>query len=248
MSMNDMLVHNAGALAIEAQGLSKSFGRTVALRAIDLTLGWGKALALFGHNGAGKTTLLRVLATLARPDSGTARVAGLDCVRDASRVRSTIGYVGHQTLLYDDLTPRENLEFYARLYRLSDGRNRVEAVLEQTGAVDWADRRVRALSNGMQKRVAIARALLHRPSVLLFDEAETGLDQEGLRLLQDVVEAVTRGGAAAVFTTHSLERGLAMADRVVVLSEGVVALEAEAQSLTVVDVAEATSRQAGIAS
>ncbi|MEX2598208.1 MAG: heme ABC exporter ATP-binding protein CcmA, partial [Dehalococcoidia bacterium] len=217
--------------AILAQGIYKSFGRSKALRDVDLNLEWGQALALLGHNGAGKTTLLRILTTLARPDRGSVRIAGLDSHSHGNQVRAAIGYVGHQPLLYDDLTPRENLAFYAQLYQVQDAKERTAEVLAQTGADEWADRRVRTLSNGMQKRVALARALLHRPAVLFFDEAETGLDQEGLRLLEEVISGVARGGAAVVFTTHSIERGLELADRLVVLARGAVALAGEVSAL-----------------
>ena len=211
-------------LAIDVRGLSKSFGRMAALRKVDLQLSYGEGLALFGHNGAGKSTLIRTLTTLIRPDEGTVRIAGFDRDSQAAKIRSVIGYVGHQSLLYDDLTPRENLRFYAKMYGLPDADNLVEQSLDEVGATSYAERRVRVLSNGMQKRVAIARALLHRPRVLLLDEPETGLDQGGLDLLDTVVTAVKEGGASVVMATHGTERGLALAERVLVLKDGRVSL------------------------
>jgi heme ABC exporter ATP-binding subunit CcmA len=211
-------------LAIDVQGLSKSFGRMAALRKVDIQLAYGEGLALFGHNGAGKSTLIRTLSTMIRPDEGVVRIAGFDRDSQASKIRSVIGYVGHQSLLYDDLSPRENLLFYAKLYGLADAKELVERSLDEVGATSYAERRVRVLSNGMQKRVAIARALLHRPRVLLLDEPETGLDQGGLELLDAVVTAVKQGGASVVMATHGTERGLALAEQAVVLADGRVAL------------------------
>ena len=199
----------------------------------------GQALALFGHNGAGKSTLLRTLATLVRPDSGNIRVAGFNRDRQDRLIRSAIGYVGHDSLLYDDLTPVENLRFYARLYGVRDAEDRTDAVLRDVGAREWAGRRVRTLSNGMRKRVAIARALLHRPRVLLLDEPETGLDEGGLELLEAVVRAVTDGGASVAMTTHGAEQGLALADQVAVLSAGRVTMSCERRATSVGEIQRA---------
>jgi heme exporter protein A len=222
MTMNSTA--EAPLLAIDVQGLSKSFGRMIALRKVDFQLAYGEGLALFGHNGAGKSTLIRTMSTLVRPDDGIVRIAGFDCNKQAAQVRNVIGYVGHQSLLYEDLTPRENLRFYAKMYGLPDANDLVERSLVEIGASTYANRRVRVLSNGMQKRVAIARALLHRPRVLLLDEPESGLDQSGLKLLDSVVAAVKQGGASVVMATHSIELGLALAERAIVLTDGRVSL------------------------
>jgi len=233
-------------LALEIAGLSKAFGGTPALRDVDLQLGWGEALALFGHNGAGKSTLIRTLVTLVRPDEGTVTIAGFDRVRQAAQVRSMVGYVGHQSLLYDDMTARENLRFYAKLYGIADADRRVERSLAEVGATSFANRRMRVLSNGMVKRVAIARALLHRPRVLLLDEPEAGLDQGGLELLDSVINAVKAGGASVVMSTHSIERGFALADHVLVLDTGRVALAGATADTSVEEVRRAVlgTRQA----
>ena len=190
-----------------------------------MELGWGRCLVVFGPNGAGKTTLLRVLATLVRPEAGTVRVAGYDR-RQASQLRSAVGFLSHQSLLYDELTPCENLRFYARLYAMPNVERRVSEALSQVEIGSWAERRVRTLSNGMQKRVSLARALLHRPKVLLLDEPETGLDQPGLRVLDRVLRDALENRASVIMTTHSMERGLAMADQVAVLVEGRIVLDA----------------------
>jgi heme ABC exporter ATP-binding subunit CcmA len=230
---------NEPSLAIDVARLSKTFGRTPALRRVDFQLGWGEVLALFGHNGAGKSTLIRMLCTLARPDDGSVRIGGFDTLKQAAHVRSVVGYVGHQPLLYEEMSAVENLNFYAKLYRLNNVRGRIERALDEVGATSYADRRVRTLSNGMQKRVAIARALLHRPRVLLLDEPETGLDQAGLDLLDSIINAVKAGGASVLLSTHAAESGLALADRVIVLTDGRVDLSCARSETSVAEVQRA---------
>ena len=219
-------------LAIQATGLTRSFGLTPALREVGFELPWGNTLALFGHNGAGKSTLLRTLATLVRPERGTLRIAGFDRATHPAQIRAAVGFVGHQPLLYDELTSTENLRFYAKLYHLPNPTSRVREALAMVGAEGYAGQRVRTLSNGMQKRVAIARALLHRPAVLLLDEPETGLDAAGLIMLDAAVRAVRDGGASVVMTTHSTERGLVLADQVLVLARGRVVLSSSSEEVT----------------
>ena len=235
-------------VAVAVSGLSKTFGTTRALVDVDLRVAWGQTLAVLGHNGAGKSTLLRVIASLVRPDSGTVAGGGCERAKHAAALRSVVGYVAHQPLLYDDLTAEENLTFYARLYGVRDARARIGEVLGDVGASAWAHCRVRGLSNGMQKRVAIARALLHRPSVLLLDEPETGLDVAGMAMLDRLVRSVAGGGAAVVMATHSVERGLALADQVVVLAEGRVALEGRTADLAPTDVRAIVTHEYEVAS
>ncbi len=210
---------------------------------MNLELEWGRCLVVLGPNGAGKTTLLRVLATLVKPDSGTVHVAGYDRRRQPVQVRSAVGFLSHQSFLYDELTPRENLRFYARLYGVPDVEERVSRVLGQVEIGGWAERRVRTLSNGMQKRVALARALLHRPRVLLLDEPETGLDQRGLEVLADALRGVLDDGASVVMTTHAMERGLALADQVAVLVEGRLVLHAPTTQVDLPSLRELVGRQ-----
>lgn len=216
--------------ALELRGVSKTYGTTHALRAVDLDAAWGHVLVLFGHNGAGKSTLLRVAAALVKPTAGSVMTAGFDADKDAGRVRAATGYVGHGTLLYDDLTPEENLRFYARLHGVPQPDERTAEVLRDVGAERWAHRRVRGLSNGMQKRVAIARALLHRPALLLLDEPDSGLDVEGQAFVETVVRAVASGGGAVVLSAHDPARGLALADDFAVLRGGRIAATGEAAS------------------
>ena len=159
-------MNTSRAKAAEACSLEKSFGEWQVLWNLDLSVPWGETLVLFGANGAGKTTLLRILATHVRADHGSVTVAGYNLSTRPEEVRRRIGVVGHRSLLYDDLTCRENLIYYGRLFGLKNPKPRVDEVLEMVRLSDRSDHRVRTLSNGMQKRAAIARAILHQPDVL----------------------------------------------------------------------------------
>ena len=206
--------------ALRVQGLEKSFGEWPVLWDLDLTVPWGELLVLFGANGAGKTTLLRVLSTQIKPDAGAIRVAGYNQSRSPSAVRRRVGVVGHQTFLYDDLTCRENLVHYGRLFGLEDCGARADQVLSQLGLTHRADRRVRTLSNGMQKRLSVARAILHQPLLLLLDEPSAGLDRESVDMLRSLLEEWTEAGRSVIMTTHDLELGLSWAHRAAILSGG----------------------------
>ena len=206
--------------AIAAEGLEKSYRDWPVLWDLDLTVPWGESLALFGANGAGKTTLLRILSTSIRPDAGTVRVAGRDLRGQTGEARRRIGVVGHRSFLYEDMTPRENLTYYARLYGVTDREAQIEAALERVGLGNRAGHRVRALSNGMQKRAAIARAILHQPDVLLLDEPEAGLDRDSRRMLGKLLAEWTSAGRSAAFTTHDIDLGLDWGHRAAVLSQG----------------------------
>ena len=206
--------------AIRVEGLRKGYGDWPVLWNLDLTVEWGEFLVLFGANGSGKTTLLRILSTIARAESGVVSIAGHDHPRQAQAIRRHIGVVGHQGLLYEDLTCRENLAFYAKLFGIVDLQKRIEAVLSQVGLTRRAEQRVRALSHGTRKRLAIARAILHQPAILLLDEPEGGLDQESVAMLDRLLGDWTGSGRTVIMTTHNVDLGLAWADRVAVLSDG----------------------------
>ena len=206
--------------AIQVRALEKSYGEWPVLWDLDLSVPWGQTLVLFGANGAGKTTLLRILATHVRPDHGSIAVAGHNLRTRPEEVRRRIGVVGHRSLLYDDLTCRENLVYYGRLYGLKGHQPRVDEVLEKVGLGSRADHRVRTLSNGMQKRAAIARAILHQPDVLLLDEPEAGLDLESVSILGTLLAEWTDSGRSVIMTTHDLDLGLSWGHRAGVLRGG----------------------------
>jgi heme ABC exporter ATP-binding subunit CcmA len=216
------------------------------LRDIDLELPWGEVLSLFGPNGAGKTTLVRLLAGLARPTDGSIRIAGLNPEPRGIDVRRLLGVVTHQTFLYDELTARENLRFYARMYGLDSADERIEEVSATLGSTSYLDARVRTLSNGMQKRVSLARAVLHRPRLLIFDEPEAGLDQEALELLQALLEAHRAEGGSAVVTTHNVERGLSIADRVIILANGRISYDEPSGALEPVSFRDTYRERTGV--
>ncbi len=219
--------------AIEVSGLRKGYGDLPVLWDLDLSLSWGEFLVLFGANGSGKTTLLRILAGQARPDEGSVRIAGHDLRRRPAATRRQVGVVAHSGYLYDELTCRENLAFYGRLYAVEDLEDRVADVLQRVGLSRRADRRVRSLSHGMQKRLAIARAILHRPSLLLLDEPESGLDRASVAALADLLQEWTASGRSVVMTTHNVDLGRAWATRAGVMSNGRVDLEAAGDYLGV---------------
>lgn len=204
---------------IVARGLSKRFGNRQALERIDLELAPGEVLAVLGANGAGKSTLLQILATLLRPESGELTILGHRCPARADRARAAIGHLGHSPMVYLDLTARQNLEFYGALYGIPDLGERALDVLDEVGLLARADDAVRTFSRGMAQRMGLARVMLHRPRLLLLDEAHAGLDAQGARLLD---RAVTTAGpdAATVLVTHELERALALSDRILILHRG----------------------------
>lgn len=209
--------------AIQTRNLERRFGAQRVLRGVNLDLLRGHGLALFGSNGAGKTTLLRVLAGLLSPSRGTVTILGVD-LPGTARLRGRIGLVAHDALLYSDLTARENLSHYCRLYRV----NQPERINEMLAAVELsaaADRLVRTYSRGMVQRLALARALLHRPELLLLDEPFTGLDPGGTALLVDLLRRLKDSGVTMAFTTHDMERGLEIADRAILLHAGCLAWE-----------------------
>ncbi len=217
---------------IRVRGLEKTFGNTVALCGVDLDVAGGEFLIVVGPNGAGKTTLIRVLATLSRPTAGEVRIGGLDPVHDAVAIRRRLGMVSHQPLLYEDLTAAENLAFYGRMYDVPNLPRRIKELLDQVGLIARGDDAVRTFSRGMQQRLAIARALLHDPPLLLMDEPFTGLDQQAAAMLSRVLESVgTSGTRTVVMTTHDLERGLAMGDRLVILARGQIVYQARRDEL-----------------
>ena len=206
--------------AIEARGLTKSFGNHLALKGLDLGVERGQTLAVFGPNGAGKSTLIKILSTIMRPSSGEVRIDGLSLRGGAEDMRRRIGVVCHHTFLYGNLTAYENLQFYSRMYDVPDFRERINRVAAMVGMTFRLHDRVATLSRGMQQRLSIARALLHKPVIMLLDEPETGLDQQAIALLWEALGADGVDGRTVVFTSHSLERGLEVCDRLVILHQG----------------------------
>ncbi len=216
---------------VSVSGLRKAFGTHRVLDGVTLEVRAGEAVALLGANGAGKTTLLRILATLARPTRGTARVAGHDCAREPERVRPLIGLVAHGSYVYEDLTALENLTFWTGLAGLRVARQELAAALAAVELERFAGERVRTFSAGMKRRLSLARFVLARPRVLLLDEPFAGLDQRAKKWLEEHLESFKRGGGAIVMATHSFGRELAVADRIAILAGGGIALDTPRGSL-----------------
>jgi len=217
--------------AVLVSGLYKSYGVVEALSGLDLRVDPGVFLTIFGPNGAGKTTLMKILSTLTRPTEGSALVDGDDVVRKAAAVRQRVGVISHNTFLYAQLTGLENLEFYARMYRVEEGHKRALELLSQMGLVRRMHDRVATYSRGMQQRLSVARALLHDPSLLLLDEPYTGLDQHASRILAEVLEGLRDGSRTVIMTTHNLQEGLSGCDRAAILVEGRLVFDEEVSDI-----------------
>ncbi len=204
--------------AITLRGLHRDYNETRVLRDISLELPAGATLVVLGPNGAGKTTLLRILATLLRASGGEVSVLGASLPREAWKARGHIGYLGHEPLLYRELSVRENLEFNARLHGLSPGSPRADELLDAAGIGQRGDELVRNLSAGLRQRAAICRALIAEPELLLLDEPSSHLDLAAVTAVEELLAPAPR--RSRVIVTHDVEAGLASADRVLVLRAG----------------------------
>ena len=220
--------------AVALEGVGRAYGERVALREVSFTLPQGATVAVFGANGAGKTTLLRILAGLLRPHAGRAAVLGAELPREAYRARGRLGLLGHEPMLYRDLTVRENLRFHARLHGVAGGR--AEELVAQVGLAARADDPVRTLSRGMTQRAAICRAVLHSPELLLLDEPLANLDPAGAEAVAPLIGRDAPGHPARVLISHDAEQGLAEADWVLGLRGGRQAIWGRAADVGLADV------------
>lgn len=205
---------------VETRGLSRRYGRQRALVDVSLACDGGDAVALVGPNGAGKSTLLGILSTLARPTAGDVLFDGRTAGAWGPALRKRLGVLGHDVALYPELSARENLTFFARLFGVGDVTGAVAAALRLSGLDARADTPVSTFSRGMRQRLAIERALLHAPDILLFDEPFTGLDESAAEALIARLTRARDGGAAIVFSSHDFEYAERLATRVAVLDHG----------------------------
>jgi ABC-2 type transport system ATP-binding protein len=218
---------------VEVEGVTKRFADTLALNEVSFTVGQGEVLALLGPNGAGKTTLIRVLTTLLKPDSGRARVAGLDVRKDARAIRSVIGLAGQYATVDELLTGRENLELIGLLYHLDKSvyRRRAQDALERMSLTGAGDNLVKTYSGGMRRRLDLAASLIGRPPVLFLDEPTTGLDPRTRNDLWQLIEELVAEGTTVLLTTQYMEEAEHLARAVVVLDAGRIAAQGTADEL-----------------
>lgn len=226
-----------GSSAVRIIELCLSYDARRVLRQISLDIPAGQSVALMGANGAGKSTLLKILATLLHPTSGTVQIFGCDVTAGAvAGARAKVGIISHQSMLYRELSARENVEFFAALYDTPDAPARTTEVLEAVGMIDRADDPVKTLSRGMTQRVAIARAMVHEPELLLADEPFDGLDATSARLLEELLAGLHAQGKTVVMANHDIAQSLRVAERAVVLRQGKIAMDCATGDVTVSDV------------
>jgi len=225
----------SAAFALESEDIRKTFGHFTALGGVTLRVKRGEFLALFGRNGAGKTTFLKIAATLVRHTHGKLRIEGIDVREEPENARRHIGFLSHNTYLYRDLTPVENLRFFARLYGVTDSDERIQSLLDRVGLRHRASDPVRAFSRGLHQRLGIARVMLHDPSVILLDEPYTGLDANAVEILNQILDQAAAAGRTIILTTHDLDQGLRGATRAAIIDRGKIVFEGNSKDQAVRD-------------
>lgn len=223
---------------IKAELLTKTFAqkkdKVTAVNGISFHIKKGEVVGLIGENGAGKTTTLRMIATLLEPSSGTLQVLGEDVKKDSRKVKSRIGVLfGGETGLYDRLTARENLEYFARLYGISkhDSKERIRSLATHFGMKDYLDRKVGGFSKGMRQKVAIARTLIHDPELILFDEPTTGLDITSANIFRQLVHQLKREGKTIIFSSHIMEEVELLCDTAILIHKGEMVYQGDLEKL-----------------
>jgi heme ABC exporter ATP-binding subunit CcmA len=212
-------------LGIRLTEVSKVFGAQRALADVNVEVPQGSHVAVMGANGAGKTTLLKIVAGLAAPTAGSVTIAGIEMRKAGPRLRALVGFVSHETMLYADLTTRENLRFHAKLFGVARPDDAVEIAVQRLDVAHVLDKPVRALSRGTRQRVALARTLLHDPAVILLDEPYTGLDEAAAASLSELLETLATPERVIMLTLHDVVRAMSGPRRLLVLSSGRVALD-----------------------
>lgn len=231
--------------AVETQNLCKTFGHIAALYNVNLRVAYRQFVTIIGPNGAGKSTLMRILSTLSRPSRGKVHVDGLDAQERGAAIRRRIGYVTHQPLLYNELSVLENLRFFGRMYKVPDLESHIQQTLARVELTERQHDAVRTLSHGMQQRLAIARATLHNPRILLLDEPYAGLDHGAVELLTGLLYEWLSAGCTILMATHDVTSVTGMPGEVLVLLNGRVVYQAEANVLSKKDIQDLYRQHAG---
>jgi heme exporter protein A len=216
-------------LALESENIRKTFGHFTALAGVTLNVERGEFLALFGRNGAGKTTFLKIAATLVRHTQGKLRIQGVDISENPEKARRQIGFLSHNTYLYRDLNPVENLRFFAALYGVKNPGDRIQSLLDRVGLRRRAADPVRSFSRGLHQRLGIARVMLHDPSIILLDEPYTGLDANAVETLNQMLDEAAADGKTIILTTHDLDQGLRSATKAAIIDRGKVVFTGDAK-------------------
>jgi heme ABC exporter ATP-binding subunit CcmA len=224
---------------VEIKGLSRSFGKIVALDNLDLVIREGEFLTVFGPNGAGKTTLIGILSALVKPTSGRILFSGQPIQSNSNQLRRSIGVIEHQPLLYTQLTARENLRFFGKMYGVDRLEERIDQVLGDIDLLHRSHDLTGTFSRGMTQRLSIARAMLHQPSIYLLDEPYSGLDQHSADTLRDLLARLKGEGKTILMTTHNLERGFELSDRNVIMVKGRIEFDQLSEGLGVDVIREA---------
>ncbi|MCK2216233.1 ABC transporter ATP-binding protein [Actinomadura sp. ATCC 31491] len=208
--------------ALACHGLAKRYGDLVAVQDVGFAVAPGQAYGLLGPNGAGKTTTISMLVGLLRPDAGGVTVGGVDLAADPMRAKARLGYVPQEVALYPELTGRENLRFFGRLFGLPRRElpGRIEEVLDLVGLAERADSKLGTYSGGMRRRINIGAALLHRPDVLILDEPTVGVDPQSRNAILEGVERLVAGGMSLLYTSHYMEEVERVCDRVAIIDHG----------------------------
>jgi len=216
---------------IVTRGLTKKIGSKQILKGVDMEIAPGEFVTCFGPNGAGKSTTLKILAMLSKPSGGQVLIDGQDTQEQGSKLRRRIGVISHNSFLYDNLTARENLEFYGRMYEVPELNKRINQLLEDVGLSYAASELVHSFSRGMQQRLSIARSLVHDPPILLMDEPYTGLDEMAKGVLNTILKQLAQSKYTVFLITHDFDQGLDQSDQALILVGGRIVYTCNPRSL-----------------
>jgi ABC-2 type transport system ATP-binding protein len=211
--------------AIEVKNLTKKFGNFTAVDDVTFNVNEGEIFGFLGPNGAGKSTTIRVLCTLARPTSGSAKIAGYDLVKEPEAVRKHIGLVSEKMIMYEQLTAAENLRFFGRLYKMPKDKlePRIDELLGLVNMTEWRNTQIKKFSTGMKQRINVIRALLPEPEIIFMDEPTLGLDPQTTLAIRDIIRDINKKGTTVILTTHAMVEAEALSDRVAIIDHGKIA-------------------------